>query len=321
MQRRAAVNQRASGAISHVLTDDWSLGRHATWIVFLFVLAGITAWSCWPTIMKLAAAWGSDKDYSAGQLVPLVALVFLYRQRRVLRKCRLTPSFGKGAALLAAGESMRIFGLLYGARPSIEHYSLVLTLGGLVLLVAGWQIFRKVLWILLFLFLMVPLPTRVHNLIASPLQSMATTGSAFLLEAFMQVTRQGNTMVLNGSTPVGVAEACSGLRMLTAFIIVAAFIAYMIKRPRWQKAVLLASSIPVAIACNIIRIVATAGVMLLVSAEAADTFFHDFAGVVMMPAAVLLMFGELWLMDRITIPETETQTVHARRGRRQCESA
>jgi hypothetical protein len=34
----------------------------------------------------------------------------------------------------------------------------------------------------------------------------------------------------------------------------------------------------------------------------AQKFFHDFAGFVMMPAAVLLMFGELWLMNKLIVP-------------------
>jgi len=48
----------------------------------------------------------------------------------------------------------------------------------------------------------------------------------------------------------------------------------------------------------------------------AEKFFHDFAGLVMMPAAVLLMFGELWLMDILTVPEPdpaqETERARAR---------
>jgi exosortase len=129
----------------------------------------------------------------------------------------------------------------------------------------------------------------------------------FLLEAFgVSVSQQGNVVVLNGETPLAVAEACSGLRMLMAFIIVAAFIAYMVKRPRWQKGVLLASSIPVAVVCNMVRIFATAVLMLYVSAEFAQKFFHDFAGYVMMPIAVLLLFGELSLIDRIIVPDSES---------------
>ena len=68
-------------------------------------------------------------------------------------------------------------------------------------------------------------------------------GSVVLLEVSgARVTQEGNVVMLGNNIRMAVAEACSGLRMLTAFIIVAAFVAYMVKRPRWQKGVLLASS-------------------------------------------------------------------------------
>jgi len=176
---------------------------------------------------------------------------------------------------------------------------------GWILMITGWQVFRRVFGILLFLFLMVPLPARVHNLISPPLQSFATTGSIFLLEAFgTSVSRQGNIIMLSGNTPLGVAEACSGLRMLVAFVIAAVFIAYLVKRPRWQKAVLLASSIPVAVICNVIRIFVTALLMLYVDSEVAQRFFHDISGFVMIAIAVSFLFGELRLMDRLILSES-----------------
>jgi exosortase len=275
------------------------------------LLVAVTLWSYWPTITLLMRDWKEDDDYSAGQLVPLVALVFLWVERKKLGECELKPFWFGGIALLVLTQAARAFGLLF-MYESAERYSFVLSLAGLVLTVAGWQVFRRVSWILLFLFLMVPFPGRIHNIISGPLQNLASMGSVFVLEAFMKVGRQGNVLTLNGDTAVGVAEACSGLRMLTAFIIVAAFIGYVIKRPGWQKTVVLLSSVPVAIICNIIRIVVTAVLMLLVSAEVAEKFFHDFAGLVMMPAAVLLMFGELWLMNELVEPEPEPQEVRAR---------
>jgi len=155
---------------------------------------------------------------------------------------------------------------------------------------------------------MVPLPGVVTNSIGGPLQRVATTGSVVLLEAVgVEVSQQGNVVMLGESTPMAVAEACSGLRMLMAFIIVAAFIAYIVKRPRWQKAILLVSSIPVAVVCNIVRIFATAVLMLHVSVEFAQKFFHDFAGYVMMPIAVMLLFGELSLIDRIFMPDSQSR--------------
>ena len=306
------VNRRIRHRFASPTSDMRSIQKNSLVILSVaLLLIAVTIWSYWPTITPLMSDWKGDDDYSAGQLVPLVAIVFLWVERKRLRECELKPFWLGGIALLVLAQAGRAFGLLF-IYESAERYSLVLTVAGLVLMVAGWRVFRCVSWILLFLLLMVPFPGRVHNMISAPLRTMASSGSVFVLEAFMKVSRQGNVLTLNGDTAVGVAEACSGLRMLTAFIIVAAFIAYMVKRSRLQKAILLVSSIPVAIICNIIRIIATAVLMMLVNAEVAERFFHDFAGVVMMPAAVLLMFGELWLMNKLVEPEPEPQQIHAR---------
>ena len=274
------------------------------------VLLGVTLWSYWPTLVQLFKDWQGNDDYSAGQLVPIVALFLVWRERKALKECLLKPCWWAIAVLMLA-QAARFYGLLF-MYESAERYSLVLTVAGLVLMVAGRQVFRSVSWILLLLFLMVPLPGRIHNIISGPLQAMATTGAVFVLEAFMKVSRQGNVVMLNDKIPMAVVEACSGLRMLTAFVIVAGFMAYMVKRSRLQKAVLLLSSIPVAVLCNILRLCVTAVLFLLASTEVAEKFFHDFAGLVMMPAAVLLMFAELWLMDKLTAPEPEPQLIQAK---------
>jgi len=301
----------ASHRISRRLVSR-ATGAGQTWnsplglVVAIVALLATVTWSCWPTVADLFREWQKNEDYSAGQLVPLVAIFFVWVRRKQLKECVFQPYWWGGIALLVLAYAARMYGLLFMFE-SARRYSLVFTVAGLVLLVAGWQVFRRVSWILLFLFLMVPLPGRIHNAISGPLQHLATSGSVFILEAFLpNVSRQGNIVMLNENTPMAVAEACSGLRMLTAFIIVAGFIAYMVKRPRWQKAVVLFSSIPVAVVCNIIRIVATAILMLMVSTQAGEKFFHDFAGLVMMPCAVLLLFGEIWLVDGLILPETAT---------------
>ena len=282
-----------------------------------FVLIAVTFWSYWPILEILFEDWQQSDDYSAGQLVPMVAIFLVWRERKKLRDCLLKPHWSGGIALLIMAQMGRTYGLLFMFE-SAERYSLVLTIAGLVLMVAGWKVFRRLSWILLILFLMVPLPGRIHNMISGPLQNMATTGAVFLMEAFgVRVSQQGNVMMLNQDTPLAVAEACSGLRMLTAFIIVAAFIAYMVKRSRLQKAILLASSVPVAIICNIIRIFVTAVLILHVSTEVGEKFFHDFAGLVMMPIAVLLLFSELWLMEKLILPESnrENDKIMAKTGK------
>ncbi len=305
---RAVNNHRVRGkrALRICAADQVRHNSRGLILAVLLPLA-ITAWSYWPAMADLLNAWQGNDDYSAGQLVPLIALFLVWRQRKTLKGCPLVPCWWGGIALLLLAQAVRTYGFL-SFRVSPERYAMVLTVAGLVLMVAGWQVFRSVSWIVLFLFLMFPLPMLVHNLISGSLQRMATTGSVFLLEAFgVRVSQQGNVVMLNENIPMAVAEACSGLRMLTAFVIVAAFMAYMVKRSRRKKAVLLLSSVPVAVMCNILRLCVTAVLFLLASAEAAQKFFHDFAGLAMMPAAVLLMFSELWLMDKLTLPEPEPQ--------------
>ncbi len=282
-------------------------------------LLAVIMLSYWSTITDLFKEWQRNDDYSAGQLVPLIAIFLVWRERKTLRTCFLKPCWW-AIGLLIIAQAARFYGLMF-MYESAERYSLVLTITGTVLLVAGWQMFRSLSWILTFLFLMGPFRGPIRYLLCGPLRRISTTGSVFLLEAFgVRVSQQGNVVTLNDNIPMAVAEACSGLRMLVAFIIVTAFIAYMVKRSRWHKAVLLVSSIPVAVMCNILRICITAVLFLLVSTEVAEKFFHDFAGLAMMPAAVILIFSELWLLDKIILPEPDTQqepiTAHNKTGNR-----
>ena len=284
-------------------TQTYPLGV-AVAVLISVILAG---WAYWPIIAGLSRTLRTSPDYSGGQVIPLMALVLVWRERKSLRQCEFAPCWWGGSILLLLAGTAGIYGSL-SMRLSIERYALVLAVAGLVLTLAGRQVFHRVLWILLFLFLMAPLPNMIHSRISPPLQRLATTGSVFLLEAVgAPVSREGNVVILDSSTRLAVAEACNGLRMLTAFVIVAAFIAYVVKRPRWHKGILLASSIPIAVLCNMLRIFATAMLMLCVSAELGQKFFHDFSGYVMMLATVWLLFGEVWLIDRIIMPEPESQ--------------
>jgi len=66
------------------------------------------------------------------------------------------------------------------------------------------------------------------------------------------------------------------------------------------------SAIPIAVIANVLRITVTAVLYKVGSAELADKIFHGLAGVFMMPAAVLMMWLEMWLLGIIVSgPEEE----------------
>ena len=92
---------------------------------------------------------------------------------------------------------------------------------------------------------------------------------------------------------MNVEEACSGLRMLTIFGALCFAVVLLLEIPMWQRIVILLSSVPIALAANIMRIVAT-GILFTWfpgSEEKLKLFFHDGAGLVMMPLAMVLLFS------------------------------
>jgi exosortase len=267
--------------------------------VLLIALIGVVlTWAYWHTLVDLWKDWQRDANYSVGQLVPLLAAFLVWRDRRRLRGCAMAPSLW-GASLLAAGLVLHVGGLvlLYN---SIERYSIVVTIAGVMLLIWGRAVLWRCRWILAFLLLMVPLPGRVHNAVSGPLQSSATAGTVMVLEAFgADVDREGNILLVNGGEPLGVAESCSGLRMLTAFVVISALAAFLVDGPRWSRFALLALSVPIAIVCNVIRLSATAAISPHVARATLEAFVHDFAGIAMMPVAILMLIAAALTLRRI----------------------
>lgn len=275
------------------------------------MLTGILAalvWSYWDILRILFREWQTDQNYSVGQLVPLAAIYLLWTDRQSLQKAPIEVCWW-GLLMIGFAQLIRFAGMTL-VFESVERYSVVFTIWGLVVLMGGFKLAWRVKWVLIFLLLMMPLPGRIHNAVSGPLQTYATSGTEIALEIIgVTVLREGNVLVLDDTTKVAVAEACSGLRMLTAFVVVAYVLAYVVERPAWQKVILFASSIPIAIICNFARLLTTAFLFMKTTSEIANTFFHDFAGIVMMPLAVILLLGEMWLLGRLVIPDDQPQAL------------
>jgi len=262
--------------------------------------AAALVWSYWPTLEELAQVWLRSDEYSSGLLVPLLAAYLAWTRRSDLKQMPVRLSWCGLAGLLLA-QAFRYFGFffMYG---SAVRLSLVLTIASLVLFLFGWRVFRKLLPITLFLFLMLPLPHHMESSITQPLQSWATSSAVFSLELLgYDVTRDGNLITVAGHS-VTVAEACNGLRMVTGFMLVSALVVLLSKRRWWEQGTLLLSSLPIALLCNTIRLTFTAIAFTYLEGESLQQLFHDYGGYAMMPLALLLLVGELWVLRRLVVP-------------------
>jgi exosortase len=279
------------------------------WLALAFVLApaALVAWAWWTTLGDLAVAWANSAQHSHGYLVPAFAALLLWLRRDRLRDFRPEPN-NLGWPLLAAGIAMRVFGT-YCYYLWFDQMALVPCLAGLVLLFGGRGAWRWAGPSVLFLAFMVPLPYTAAVALTDPLQRLATTCSTFALQTLgLPAIAEGNVILLN-DVRLGVVEACSGLRMLLIFFALSTAVALVMRRPLWERAMVVASAVPIALLTNVLRITVTGVLHETVGAELANAVFHDLAGWLMMPVALAMLGLELQILKRLVVQPPAAQTV------------
>lgn len=267
------------------------------------LLLGAFLWSYWSTLIDIWQIWMRSDEYSSGLLVPILAGYVLWGRRRQVLACPIRPMLLLGGCGLFVAIGMKFIGL-YSMYGFLERLSIVVAIWALVLWFAGKRLFLEIGTVLLFLLLMLPWPNRVQSAIALPLQQWSTHSAVFCLELIgYPVIQEGNIIQIE-ETRVAVAEACNGLRMITAFFVIGGLVALLSKRAWWEKVILLASCLPIALICNTIRLAATSIAFTKISVEQWEQLFHDFGGYAMMPLALALVVLELWILERLFVSET-----------------
>ncbi len=269
----------------------------------LSALLAAVIWSYWPTFIAMASKWQGDPQYSHGWLVPLFAIALLWLRWDKLDQEHLKVNW-LGLVFLALGTVMRL-GAAWFNFDWFDGLSIIPILAGLCLLFGGTAAFKWAWPAIGFLVFMVPLPFQVERMMMGPLRNLGTVTSTYVMQTIgLPAIAEGNIIHL-GDNSIGVAEACSGLRMLVIFFALSAAVALIIDRSIWVKLLILASAIPIALISNITRITATGILYVLAGPEIAEMVFHDLAGWLMMPLGLALLWGELWLCSRLVIADTD----------------
>ena len=67
--------------------------------------------------------------------------------------------------------------------------------------------------------------------------------------------------------------------------------------------------LPIALLCNTLRLTVTAIFFTILKGEYWEKVFHDFGGYAMMPLALAIVVGELWLLTKLTVFPTEEKAI------------
>ncbi len=258
-------------------------------LVFCFTLLFILYFK---TLVFLVHDWITLPDFSHGFVVVPVSL-YLVWQRRVNLKAPASPS-NWGLPVLLFGLLLFFLGGL-AAEVFTQRFSLLVVIAGLVLFLFGKQHLKTIAFPLSFLILMIPLPTILLQKITFPMQLFASRCAGNVLD-FLSIPalREGNVLYLSNVT-LNVAEACSGLSSMMSFLTIGTLFAYFKNKLLWQRLLVIASAIPIAILSNALRVSATGVIGYYLGPKAIGGSYHELTGFVLflLVAAFFYALAEL----------------------------
>jgi len=230
----------------------------------------------YPVVVKLVQDWGVDDNYSHGYFIPFIAAYMVWQKKEELASA---PKKGSLWGLVVVLMGLAQFALAWaGSEYFLQGTSIVVVLFGVVLFLWG-SASTKIVWVpIAYLAFMVPLPAILWNKIAFPMKLFASKVAADAIQALgFTVLREGNILTLP-NTVLEVADACSGLRSLTSLLALSAAMAYLASMGSWKKWLLFLSAAPIAVVCNVLRLIGTAVLARYYGAAVAEGFLHTFSG-------------------------------------------
>lgn len=271
----------------------------------LGILFGATFYIClWRLWQKTNPFWG-EANWSHAVCVPAVGLYYLYAHRRQLLGTPIVTAWS-ALFLVLFGLLVFVYGIYPGQNDFLKDMGMITTLFGLVALLTGWEM-MKVLWFpIVFLTCAIPWPALVYSQVALPLQELAAKVAVTVLKiADVNAFFNGTKIFMEGYKgelrTLNVAEACAGLRSLMTFITIGAAMAFLSNRVLWQKLLITASAVPIAIFCNVMRVSGQGLLDHYWSHEWSQGFAHQFAGMVMLIPAFFLLLLVGWLLDKMFV--------------------
>jgi exosortase len=272
----------------------------------------------WDWFLKQARfAIDFPADWGHTILIPGIAGWFVWLKRDRLLSEPVRPAW-EGLLVLVlglAGYALCTLGPASLHHHNIRGLTVGLTFFGLVLLVLGWRWMRWLWFPIVYVVAFgQTVSERFMSLVTYRLQDISAKGAYVLLSLFgMDVDLSGNVLTVHsGGTPhmLNVAEACSGMRMLVAFLALGVAMAYVSLPMTWQRITLVVMGVPVAVFVNVLR-VTSLGLLTLIDGEFAAGEFHHFIGLLWLVPAFLLYLLVLWVLGKLVVPDSP-EAGHAR---------
>jgi exosortase len=241
--------------------------------------------------------WIHMPDFSHGFLIPMVSFYLVYEKRKDLSVLSPSSRWG-GFGLIILGILFLFLGNL-ATEYFTMRFSLIIVIAGIILLLLGKDFYKILLFPLIFLIFMIPLPSILIDRITFPMQVFASKMAASALYLIsLPVLRVGNIIQLSNNY-LEVSEGCSGIRSLISLLALSVVFAYFSQKDTWKRILLVVSTFPIAIIANATRVTGTGVLAHYYGDSVAQGFFHGFSGLILFVVAFVCLFMVGALLSRI----------------------
>jgi exosortase len=181
-------------------------------------------------------------------------------------------------------------------------FALVTWWMGSVLFCFGARTLQSFLFPLCFLFLIIPLPAFVLDGIVQFLQQQSAFAARLLFRAVGTPVTQDGIMLSIPGLDIEVARECSSIRSSLMLVVTTTFMAQLLLRSWWRKALLIAASVPLSVLKNGLRIMVISELGTRVDASFLDGRLHHHGGIIFFAVSVAVVAVLLWILQRTETP-------------------
>ena len=292
-------------------TASRSFRPHHLWFA-LFVLFSLVLFRA--PLASLASLSLRDDRYSHILLIPILSCGLVYLQRK---RAFAAPKYSfpgsvpllvAALALLGLAETrFRIFDS--NSQLSVIVLAIILVWIAGFVLCYGAHSFRVSLFPLLFLVLMIPLPTFVLDAMVLGLQKGSAVMTYALFKMLGVPVLWRHFKFLLPGVEIEIAEECSGIRSSFALLITSILTGYLFLQSNWRRVVFTLFTLPVVIFKNAVRIVTISCLGVYVDPGFLHGTLHRYGGLpfslvslaILVPVLLALQKGE---RSHVSLPKS-----------------
>ena len=259
-------------------------------------------------LLNLSYKWYHSADWSHGWLIPLFSVYLVYLHWNQVRRAPLRYTWSGLALMIVTLAGYQYF-LWVLPMDYPRATMMLLCLLGVIIFLCGLPIARYIWVPWLYLFFAVPLPASVYFTLTDPLRRMAAVVAMQVLSLCpnLDIYKVGSTIeyVYQGqSGALGVADACSGMRSTMTLCALGVAVTFISDRPWWQRLIMVASCIPIAIFSNFVRVTTTCLLHIYIDPKYAGGTYHTLLGLVTLLLAFGVFSGRGWLLSNLLVEDT-----------------